>query len=213
MPTVSYAITACDEDKELELLLNKLLTVVRPEDEIVLQVDQDRVTPEVQHVFKKVSSSDKNIYSNILFTTYKLNNDFAAFKNNLKGVCTKDYIFFIDADEYPSENILHHLPLVLESNPVDLFVVPRVNTVTGLTQDHIMKWGWRVDEHKRINWPDYQTRIVRNNKEMMWVGKVHEKIVGFKTISHFPFDNEDWCLYHPKDIIRQEKQNQFYNTI
>lgn len=213
MPTISYAVTACNEAKELELLLHKLLAVVRPDDEIILQIDQDKVSPEVQHVFSKISSSDKNVHSNLLLTTFKLDRDFAAFKNNLKDICKKDYIFFIDADEYPSENVLHHLPVVLESNPVDLFVIPRVNTVTGLTMDHINKWGWRVDDRGRINWPDYQTRIVKNRKELKWEGKVHEKIIGFKTITHFPFDNEDWCLYHPKDIERQERQNQFYNTL
>ena len=29
---------------------------------------------------------------------------------------------------------------------IEMLLVPRVNTVEGLTQEHIQKWGWRVDE-------------------------------------------------------------------
>ena len=56
-------------------------------------------------------------------------------------------------------------------------------------------------------------RIVKNGNDMRWQGKVHERIVGFSTISHLPHDNQDWCLLHPKTIERQEKQNQLYNTL
>lgn len=218
MPSISYAITVCNESKELEVLLNKLLPVIREEDEIIIQYDTDKVTPEVREVILQATKSDKNIYSNLHTTNCPLydpiiGNNFANFKNHLRGLCKKNYIFFIDADEYPSESLLHHLPLVLESNPVDLFVVPRVNTVEGLTANHIANWRWRVDDAGRVNWPDYQTRIIRNRTGLEWEGKVHERIIGAKTISHFPTENQDWALHHPKTIQRQEQQNEFYNTI
>jgi glycosyltransferase involved in cell wall biosynthesis len=213
MPSISYAITACTEVEELKRLFDKLLVSIREEDEIILQVGQDKGTTEIQDVFIESSKSFENRHSNMFITFSALNNDFATFKNDLKLLCKKDYIFFIDADEYPSENLLHHLPLILESNPVDLLIVPRVNTVEGLTPAHIQKWGWRVDEEQRINWPDYQTRIVRNHRDLKWEGKVHERIVGSKSVSHFPFDNADWALYHPKTIQKQEQQNNFYDTL
>ncbi len=213
MPSISYAITACNEVEELKRLLNRLLVNIREEDEIVVQVDQDKGTTEIEDVFIESSKSFENRHNNMSITFSALNNDFATFKNGIKALCKKDYIFFIDADEYPSDNLLHHLPLVLESNPVDLLIVPRVNTVEGLTSAHIQKWGWRVDEQQKINWPDYQTRIIRNRKDLKWEGKVHERIIGANSISYFPQDTTDWALYHPKTIERQERQNQFYNTI
>ncbi|MFN9940687.1 MAG: glycosyltransferase, partial [bacterium] len=95
--------------------------------------------------------------------TFGLNKDFATFKNNLKLNCTGDYILFIDADEYLSEHLLKLLKQVLQVNSnVECYGIPRVNTVDGLTESHIKQWGWRVDERKRINWPDYQTRICKN---------------------------------------------------
>ena len=36
--------------------------------------------------------------------------------------------------------------------------------------------------------------------------------MGHKTESHLPA-NKEFCIYHLKDIQRQEQQNEFYNTI
>ena len=63
-----------------------------------------------------------------------------------------------------------------------------------------------------INAPDYQSRIYRNTPEIRWKNKVHEVLDGYKTLSYLPQD-EEWCLYHHKNIERQERQNEFYNRI
>jgi glycosyltransferase involved in cell wall biosynthesis len=142
---------------------------------------------------------------------YPLNGDFASFKNHLKKFCTKDYIFQIDADEYLSEELLLSLPEILELNPeVELYAVPRINTVEGLTQEHIQKWGWNVNENGWVNYPDYQTRILKNIPEINWINKVHERLVGAKNTVLLP---EGYDLIHPKTIEKQEKQNQLYSTI
>lgn len=205
MPSISYAITACNEHAELERLLDQLYPALGDIDEIVIQLDTI-ATEEVKEVAFK--------YPNITITAFPLMGDFAQFKNNLKKYCTKDYIFQIDADEYLSEHLLKLLSQILLANPdVDCFALPRVNTVRDLTQEHIQKWGWVVDDKNRVNWPDYQTRICKNIPEIQWVGKVHERLQGWKTSSHFPFEFEDWALIHPKTIERQEKQNNYYNTL
>jgi len=201
MPSISYAITACNEHVELDRLLNQLSSSIRDEDEIVVQMDIT-ATDEVKAVVNKYK---------LMNYFHPLNNDFATFKNNLKSLCTKDYIFQIDADEYLSEELLIYLPAILEDNSnVEMFSVPRINTVKDLTEQHIKQWGWRVDEKGWVNYPDYQNRILKNKPEIHWVNKVHEKIIGAMTITSLPpgFD-----LIHPKTIDRQEKQNKFYNTI
>jgi glycosyltransferase involved in cell wall biosynthesis len=200
---ISYAITAHNEAEELNRLLKQLTEGKEPGDEILIQLD-DKATDKVKFVVD--SHPVKSI-------TFPLNNDFAAFKNNLKDNCTGDYIFFIDADEYLSEHLLKLLKQVLESNSqVDCYGVPRVNTVKGLTEEHINKWGWIVKDNK-INWPDYQTRICKNVPHIKWAGKVHERLQGWQVSSAFPADFEDWALYHPKTIERQEQQNNYYNTL
>jgi hypothetical protein len=203
MPSISYAITACNEHVELDRLLTQLSSSIRDEDEIVVQVDIT-ATEEVKNVIWKKGLT---VYS------YPLNKDFATFKNNLKGLCTKNYIFQIDADEYPHTELLETLPAILEANnDTDVFLVPRINTVEGLTEQHIKQWGWNVDHHDRVNFPDYQWRIWKNIPKIKWINKVHERLDGFGLYTNFP-PLDEMCLYHPKDIKRQEKQNNYYNTI
>jgi glycosyltransferase involved in cell wall biosynthesis len=144
---------------------------------------------------------------------FPLNRDFASFKNNLKNHCTGDWIFQIDADELPHESLITNLKALLELNTnTEMLLVPRVNIVDGLTQEHVNKWRWNVNEKGWVNWPDYQTRIIQNSPKIQWASKVHEVIVGFSTKGVLPME-EEWCLYHPKDIKRQEAQNNFYDTL
>jgi len=207
MLRISYAITACNEHVELDRLLDQLTNNIRPEDEIIVQVDGLNVTEEVNQVLIK--------YDDKLHLTVHcaLMNDFASFKNNLSKYCTKEFIFQIDADEYPHPFLLESLPQILEYNyNVDVFLTPRINTVEGLTEQHIQQWGWNVNDKGWVNFPDYQWRIWKNSSKIKWINKVHERLDGFNEYSMLP-QSEEYCLFHPKDIKRQEKQNQFYSTL
>jgi hypothetical protein len=207
MPTISYAITACNEHVELERLLDQLNEHIRPEDEIVLQLDTT-ATDEVAKVAEKYNVGTKYEYHRVYAS---LNGDFASFKNNLKAHCSRDYIFQIDADEYLSEYLITYIRAILDLNPeVELYAVPRINTVEDLTPEHIQKWGWHINENGWVNYPDHQTRILKNIPEIKWINKVHERLVGAKIIVPLP---EGYDLIHPKTIERQEKQNNFYNTL
>ena len=73
-----------------------------------------------------------------------MNDKFADWKNKFFQYCTGDYIFQIDADEIPHQTLIELLPEVLEKNDFDICLVPRVNIVEGITQEHIQKWGWNV---------------------------------------------------------------------
>ena len=204
---ISYAITVCNELEELTSLLNFLQLNIHTEDEVVIQYDSDGVTDEVKEYLNIMEKMHQ--YTVVGFP---LNKDFASFKNNLSKHCKGDYIFQIDADEKPHEYLVDVLHQVLESNPIDLMLVPLINTVEGLTDGHIKKWGWKVNENGWVNFPDFQARIYKNSKDISLRNKVHETLVGFKDFSNFPLE-EQWCLYHPKEIDRQEKQNEFYETL
>ena len=125
----------------------------------------------------------------------------------------KDYIYFIDADEEVNKNQIDTTRQIIEMNStVECFLVPRINTVDGLTERHINQWGWKVTEEGWINFPDYQYRICKNTPEIKWEGKVHERLNGYKTISQLPAEST-FALQHHKTIQKQEKQNNFYNAI
>jgi hypothetical protein len=64
-----------------------------------------------------------------------------------------------------------------------------------------------------INWCDYQIRIYKNTPDIFWEGKVHETLNIKNEVVPLPMESEDWVLYHPKTIERQERQNNYYNTL
>ena len=201
--SISYAVTASTEHLELESLLSLLTDSAREIDEIVVQIDSNSATQEI----RDISSPS------VKFIEFPLNNHFGNFKNNLKSNCSKDYIFQIDADELPSEDLLKVLPEILSTHPdPGLFHVPRVNTVEGITQAHIEKWKWSQNQFGWINWPDWQPRIFKNLPTIKWELPVHETIVNYGSAVFLPAE-EGYSLRHPKTIIKQESQNDFYSTL
>ena len=199
---ISYGITVHNEQEELERLLGKLLVSIDDQDEVVICVDGNHEG--VKDVIKLYS-----IDSRVIHYDRKLDGNFANHKNSVIEKSSGDYIFHIDADEYPHEILLKQLKQILEINDVDLIWIPRVNTIDGMTEEHIKKWGWRVTENRWVNYPDYQARVFRNHKDIRWTRPLHEHIVGCKTYAHLP-PHEELSLYHPKTKEKQEQQNKFY---
>jgi len=208
---IGYFITACNEYEELKKLLILLRTNIDKNDCIGVLLDEKNVTEEVDSLCNQFLVPDNEsfrvIYSN-------LDNDFASFKNlgyHLFDDC--DWIFNIDADELPSSILIQNIKQIINLNPeTELIYVPRINTVEGLTQDHINKWRWQVNEEGWVNWPDYQGRIYKRSPMIEWKGKVHERIEGMKKYSHLPA-KEEFAFHHPKTIERQERQNEYYETL
>ena len=201
---ISYGITVHNEADELNKLLEILIHKTDEEDEIVICVDGN--DNDVKDVIDKYS-----IDSRVIDYKRKLDGNFADHKNSVIEKSTGDYIFHIDADEYPNEILLQQLKQIIEMNDgVDLIWIPRVNTIDGMETEHIQRWGWEVNETSWVNYPDYQARVFRRDSEIRWERPLHELIVGCKTYAHLP-PHEELSLYHPKTIEKQEEQNLFYN--
>lgn len=202
---ISYGITTHNEGEIIEKLVNKIRMTKNYEYEIVIVDDcsTDEKTLEILEKLKK---------ENILIFEHKLNNDFASQKNFLNEKCSGDYIFNIDADETPPDYLIENLKLVLQSNAVDIIWVPRINIVEGLTNEHILKWRWNVNDQGWINFPDFQGRIYKNSSKIKWKHPVHEIIVGYTTFAKLP-EKEEFALLHKKQIDKQEKQNEMYSGI
>lgn len=202
---ISYAITVCTELEEIKQLLPFLLKNKREEDEVVVLFDSTNGSEEVKKYLLQTSEVKA------VFDWFK--GDFSEWKNKLNSLCTGDYIFNIDADETITETFMSTLPTILENNPeVEFYWVPRENYVTGLTPKHIQEWGWRVDVQNRVNYPDYQGRIYKNSPEIKWKNKVHEVLIGYKHYTSLP-EVSTLSINHTKTIEKQEKQNNYYNTL
>lgn len=208
MVKISYAVTVCDELEEIARLLSFLTTHKREEDEIVVLWDSTKGGMRMGTLLNAHAKA-----GNIKLTVDKFEGHFADWKNKLTSHCSGDYIFQIDADEVPTKTLIYLLPTILESNPnCQVYRVPRINTVEGLTAEHIAKWGWTVSPEGWVNFPDSQWRIWKNLPYIKWVNKVHERLDGFKTLAQLPSIPE-YCLMHEKTIEKQERQNRLYDHL
>lgn len=228
--SISYAISVCNEHEELLNLLQIIKSTVTIDDEIVIVCDVNS-TKEVYEVI------NNQLCSNIFYYEHALNKNFAEHKNFINSKCTKQYIFNIDADEYPGEALKGvNLKELINQNPdVDVFAIPRINIVKNITFDYINLNSWKTctpnDIHSLygeyddiiirndknnieqiINYPDYQKRLYKNDSNIKWVGKVHEQLTGYSRSSIFP-PYKEYSLYHIKSFTKQIKQNNFYSTI
>jgi hypothetical protein len=204
---ISYGITVNNEVEEITKLLDVLLPLINKNDEVIVLQD-------ITEKNKKVADVLDTYGDKIIRIEARLDGDFATFKNSLIKVATKKYLFQIDADEIPKETLIKELKYYLfRKRKKDVFMVPRVNIVNGITDEHIHRWKWEINDEGYINFPDYQHRIFKLNRGIKWENKVHEKLCNYKKIAGLPSSDYSMCLLHIKEIKRQEQQNSFYDTI
>ena len=204
---ISYGVTVCNEETEIQELVTFLLKHKELQDEIVITYDSKNGSKGVEEYLRTHS-----VNGEFNWHPFEFDGNFSALKNHTKNMSSGDYIFHLDADEIPHETLMEQIHTILEMNEVDLIWLPRINTVEGLSQDHIDKWGWKVTEKDWVNFPDYQSRVFRNDEKIKWERKVHEQITGCKTYAHLP-PHEELSLYHHKTIEKQEQQNELYSTL
>ena len=205
---ISYAIPVKDEFIEIQRLLTFLLSNKDEGDEIVVLWDSNG-DKQVETYLRKMNV-EKTLFR---WYPYEFDGHFANMKNHLTSLCTGDWIVQLDADEMVTETFLTYVKESIKLNPeMHLFMIPRINTVEGLTQEHINKWGWKVDENGWVNFPDLQQRVYKNDGVVKWKNRVHEQITGHSFFGMFP-NIPEICIQHHKDIKRQERQNAYYETL
>jgi len=219
---LSYLITCSTETDTLERLLSLVGTCVRnnPEDELVVVIDKDaKNNDKTTRILANlaVEMGPEYMDKRVKIFEHPLNKDYGAHKNFGNSQCTGDWIFQIDGDELPHENLLENIKEIIEFNPsVELFWVPRVNDFIGVTEADALRWGWRLtpcpeyDNRPIVSWPDPQGRIYKNVPERIkWIQRLHERIDGHSAYVMLP-QEVSWSLYHDKDIVTQNKTNERY---
>ncbi len=136
---ISFAINCYNELKELKNLIPFLLEHKKVQDEIVVLYDSKNGTLETLEYLRGLGED-------IILETIKFNRkDFSHLKNKLNSYCSGDYIFNIDADEIPDPNLIQFLYHLNLNNPeCEVFWVPRINTVEGITLSKVKEWGWNI---------------------------------------------------------------------
>lgn len=148
-------ISACVITKNEEKNINKYVKSLQPYVDEIIFVDTGSMDETVE-IAKKYNL---NIYN------YQWENDFAAAKNYAKERASGDWIVFLDADEYFSEETVVNLKYLLEKYGVeyDAFLTKLINI--------------DVDQDNRILDEFYTVRIFKNSKNIMYRGKIHEQLV------------------------------------
>lgn len=125
---ISYAITVCNESKELYSLISFLTKVKDPCDEVNILVDRLHATESVHRVLEHFKDS-------VVVNERDFCGDFAKHRNFHLERCSGDYIFVVDADEMPQEKLVKGLKKTIDESGADLISVPRINIHPG-AQEH-----------------------------------------------------------------------------
>jgi glycosyltransferase involved in cell wall biosynthesis len=127
---------------------------------------------------------------------------FAEQRNFGISLCNTDWIFELDADEYPSKPLLTGLKTIvadLSRDHVQCAGIPRINLLDG-----------RAVEGPGHNGMDYQYRLHR--RECLWTGRVHEEISGYTNRVELSLSNGHFIL-HDKTSVRHEVRNAYYRSL
>lgn len=144
MIKLSYLITIHNETESLDSLLNVVSKYKDQNDEIII-LDDFSNNQETLNILTKYN---KFITNHI---KHSLNNNYGEHKNYGTANCKGEYIFQIDGDEVPREELIINIKSIIDlNNEVELFYVPRINDYVGVT-DYIAKnWGWELSVYKEI---------------------------------------------------------------
>ena len=211
---ITYLIPMKDEIDQVENLISHLISLKHPDD--VIRVLADSTTSD-SFVDKYADHKD------VIFNRYTFINSFADMRNTGVKLCDTKWVFHIDADELPHDNLIEnlHTYLLNISPETHIILVPRINHLLDLTPEIIEEYCmWpRLNSKDWWYWPDFQWRLHRTDKDVNWVDfrGVHETIDSTKyDIGQFYDDErlhvlskaENHSLYHPKtanEWVRKEK--------
>ena len=197
---ITYAICVCTEAQELDSLLNFLIKVKEAEDDINVLLDTGNTNEAVRRVLDK-HGAHCEVHEK------KFEGNFAEHRNHHIGLCKNEYIFVLDADEMPQENLLKN---IRQFNG-DILAIPRINICPGYTDAWLKMRNFKISNTGGLNWPDYQLRYFKNNANIRWEGGLHERVVGgeVKALDADPMI----ALWHIKSVEKQDKQGDFYDAL
>jgi hypothetical protein len=196
---ISYAITVCNESKDLYSLISFLKKVKDPCDEVNILVDSLHVTASVHRVLE-------HFRDDIIVNERDFCGDFTKHRNFHLEKCSGDYIFVVDPDEMPQEKLIKGLKKFIVESEADLISIPRINIHPGAQEHWLRQCQFRTNEFGWINWPDYQCRIFENAPGRIYYSReLHENVVGAEKSVVLQAD-PSVALWHIKSVDKQDSR-------
>ena len=195
---LSYAITVCNESRDLFSLVSFLLKVKDEEDEINILIDTAHVTDNVRNVIKHFGNK-------VVTCERDFDGNFSEHRNFHLSQCSGDYIFIIDPDEMPKEKLIKCIKKAVKDSGADLIMIPRINIHPGFTPQFLEKCTFKTNELDWINWPDYICRVFPNKPGIKYGNDLHEVIVGYEKRVCLQAD-PSIAIWHIKSVEKQDNR-------
>lgn len=166
MSTISLAMIIKDEEAVLDRCLASICECV---DEIII-VD----TGSSDHSIEIAKQYTNQIYH------YQWHDDFASARNKAFSYAKMDYIMWLDADDILPSSEKEKLLTLKDALTLDTDIV-------------MMKYHIAFDNENQPIFTYYRERLIRNNKQFYWSGKIHETIN-----IHGKIEYSDIAIHHKK---------------
>lgn len=115
--------------------------------------------------------------------------DFSCAKNQLIDEARNPYLLILDSDEAASTELMRELARIVREGNEDGYRIPIR-----------MWWRGKMVEHA-ANYPGYQYRIIRTDRDVRMVKPVHEKPVFVQTPSAASALAAPWYVYLDDDFV------------
>lgn len=196
---VSYTILTHNETESLKKLLQHIQKYKTVWDEIIIVDDYSDNKETLDIIEWAVNELDAKEF------VRKLDNDFASQKNFAESKATNEYIFNIDADEIMSDFFMENYKEILYLNlEAEMYRLPRLNTVSGLTLKHIEQWRWQIssiptfinEKEMYKNSDEYQLLLAYG----LIINEVENKVKYLVPLINYP--DYQGRIYKKKDSIK-----------
>ena len=202
--SIGYMILCKNEDSSLELLLKQITEFKAPQDKIYVVRDKNGANKKTKYILESYKDD-------IIAFERPVDRAIHDQKNWLATQADTDYLFYLDADELLDERFYMIVHQLIEGNDVDVFFLPRTNIVLGITEEYRASRGWHLDEKNRVNWPDVQDRLFKNNKGIHFNPIPHGRLIGQETFAMLP-EEELYAIYHEKSMEKQKSDNEWHDN-
>lgn len=165
---ISYLITASNETDTLKRLFNLMSLVLEKElVEVVVLIDSNCQNNETTI---DIIKSHESKLPNCRILYHALDNNYSNHKNWGMAQCKGEYIWQIDGDECPTNDLIGNIHDIINENPtIEAFWIPRINNFIGVTDIDAKKWGWilapskSLTESRAMYTDEYEYTFLKNN--------------------------------------------------
>ena len=208
-----FILHGCNDYEDLLVLINTVKKFKETNDTIIVILDSLNTNDKIIDMVKSFG----------IEPTFYAHDNWQKKWEFEKTLWQGDLVVNLDADEIPPYLLfkVFRQPFINDPN-LEVLAIPRINLYINVTpekvanmyvgnrpQDFIMQninaLGWS-------NWPDYQIRIHRPLKHLVWGITTHSGICNYNTLAQLPADPAI-ALAHAKTIEHVERMCRLYDKL